>query len=391
MMKLWQVFWQFFTLGWISFGGPAAHIGYFERTFVQKLKWIDSESYARLISLSQFLPGPGSSQIGFAIGLRRAGVLGGFAAFIAFTLPSFFLLYFLATTHQAQDAQWLVNVTHGLKLLAVVVVADAALNMYNAFCKERITIIICMVTAVVLLVAPSLFMQMLVLISAALVGMKIRKSNAATSLASLTERDAVTAKGKIHYLPLIIFAVLFAGLPLLSQSSLWLTIFADFYQSGSLVFGGGHVVLPMLQQALGEAIETDRFLLGYAAAQAVPGPMFSLSAFLGADLLVNSPFTGALIATVAIFLPGFLLVLSFHNAWEALAAKPKVAGAVWGINASVVGLLIAALYQPVFTSAIVNPIDMAAVIVGFFALRKMKMPIILLVVSFITFGYLLPS
>ncbi|PKG83502.1 chorismate-binding protein [Colwellia sp. 75C3] len=386
MMKLWQVFWQFFTLGWISFGGPAAHIGYFERTFVQKLKWIDSESYARLISLSQFLPGPGSSQIGFAIGLRRAGILGGFTAFIAFTFPSFLLLYFLATTNQTQDAQWLVNVTHGLKLLAVVVVADAALNMYKAFCKERNTIIICMITAVVLLVAPSLLMQMLVLISAALIGMNIKKSNEVTSVTAA----GITTKGKINYLPLIIFAALFAGLPLLSQSPLWLTIFADFYQSGSLVFGGGHVVLPMLQQALGEAIETDRFLLGYAAAQAVPGPMFSLSAFLGADLLAHSPLTGALIATVAIFLPGFLLVLSFHNAWETLAAKPKVAGAVWGINASVVGLLIAALYQPVFTSAIVTPVDMAVVIVGFFALRTMKVPIIMLVASFIAFGYLMP-
>ena len=143
MMKIWQVFWQFFTLGWISFGGPAAHIGYFERTFVQKLQWIDSESYARLISLSQFLPGPGSSQIGFAIGLRHAGIIGAFTAFIAFTSPSFLLLYILATTNQAQDTPWLVGVTHGLKLLAVVVVADAILNMYKAFCKERNSAIIC--------------------------------------------------------------------------------------------------------------------------------------------------------------------------------------------------------------------------------------------------------
>ncbi len=243
-----------------------------------------------------------------------------------------------------------------------------------------------MITAVVLLVALSLLMQMLVLISAALIGMNIKKSNEVISVTAA----GITTKGKINYLPLIIFAALLARLPLLSQSPLWLTIFADFYQSGSLVFGGGHVVLPMLQQALGEDIETDRFLLGYAAAQAVPGPMFSLSIFLGADLLSHSPFTGALIATVAIFLPGFLLVLSFHNAWESLAAKPKVAGAVWGINASVVGLLIAALYQPVFTSAILTPVDMAAVIVGFFVLRTMKVSIITLVVSFIAFGYLIP-
>ena len=145
----------------------------------------------------------------------------------------------------------------------------------------------------------------------------------------------------------------------------------------------------MLQQALGDAIDTDRFLLGYAAAQAVPGPMFSLSAFLGADLLVNSPLMGALIATVAIFLPGFLLVLGFHGAWESLAAKPKVAGAVWGINAAVVGLLMSALYQPVFTSAIGGPVDMAAVIVGFFALRTLKLPIMAVVAGFIAFGYVM--
>lgn len=380
-MKVWQVFWQFFTLGWISFGGPAAHIGYFERTFVQKLKWIDSESYARLIALSQFLPGPGSSQIGFAIGLRHAGVIGGFTAFIAFTFPSVLLLYILATTNQTQDAAWLVSVTHGLKLLAVVVVADAILTMYKNFCKERNAIIICVVTAVLLLVMPSLFTQMLVLIAAAIFGVLLKKSNKAPSLA--------TVKGKINYLPLAIFAMLFAGLPLLTQSPIWLTLFSDFYQSGSLVFGGGHVVLPMLQQALGDAVDTERFLLGYAAAQAVPGPMFSLSAFLGADLLVNTPLTGALIATVAIFLPGFLLVLGFHKAWESLAVNPKVSGAVWGLNASVVGLLISALYLPVFTSAVVSSIDMAAVIIGFFALRTMKIPIMAVVASFIVFGYVM--
>ncbi len=383
MKKIWQVFWQFFTLGWISFGGPAAHIGYFEKTFVQKLKWIDSESYARLIALSQFLPGPGSSQIGFAIGLRRAGVIGGFTAFIAFTFPSVLLLYILATTNTAQDSTWLVNVSHGLKLLAVVVVADATVNMYKAFCKERYTVTICIVTAVVLLVIPSLLTQMMVLIAAAVTGMLIKKP-------SITPAT-VTIKSRVSYLPLIIFSTLFlavfVGEPLLAQSPLWISIFSDFYQSGSLVFGGGHVVLPMLQQALGDAIDMDRFLLGYAAAQAVPGPMFSLSAFLGADLLVNSPLMGAFIATIAIFLPGFLLVLGFHGAWESLAAKPKVSAAVWGINASVVGLLMSALYQPVFTSAILNPVDMAAVVVGFFTLRTLKAPIMAVVLGFIAFGY----
>jgi chromate transporter len=383
MKKIWQVFWQFFMLGWISFGGPAAHIGYFEKTFVQKLKWIDSESYARLISLSQFLPGPGSSQIGFAIGLRQAGIIGAFTAFLAFTLPSFLLLYLLATSNATQDATWLINITHGLKLLAVVVVADAVLNMYKSFCKERTTVAICVFTATVLLIAPSLLTQMLALIIATVVGMLIKKTT------DFSASVSVIAKGGVNYSAVVIFALLFVGLPLLIHAPAWVTIFSDFYQSGSLVFGGGHVVLPMLQQVLGDLIDTDRFLLGYAAAQAVPGPMFSLSAFLGADLLVNNPLTGALIATVALFLPGFLLVLAFHDTWELLATKPKVAGAVWGINASVVGLLLSALYQPVFTSAVVNPVDMVAVIVGFFALRTLKLPIMAVVASFIVFGYVI--
>ncbi len=385
MKQVWQVFWQFFSLGWISFGGPAAHIGYFEKTFVQKLKWIDSEGYARLISLSQFLPGPGSSQIGFAIGLRRAGIMGAFAAFVAFTLPSVLLLYILATTNATQDAAWLVNVTHGLKLLAVVVVADATLNMYNSFCKNNRAIAICVVTATALLIMPSLMTQALVLIIAAVVGVVSYKP-AAGSNQNLT--PAATDKQGIRYLPLVIFALLFSVLPLLTNMPGWVGLFSDFYQSGSLVFGGGHVVLPMLQQTLGDAIDTDRFLLGYAAAQAVPGPMFSLAAFLGADLFSQSPLTGSLIATAAIFLPGFLLVLGFHGAWESLAARPKVAGAVWGINAAVVGLLLSALYQPVFTSAIVEPMDMASVIIGFYMLRRLKLPIMLVVVSFIAFGYL---
>lgn len=394
MKQVWQVFWQFFSLGWISFGGPAAHIGYFDKTFVQKLKWIDRDSYARLISLSQFLPGPGSSQIGFAIGLRRAGIMGGFAAFIAFTFPSVLLLYVLATTNAAQDAAWLVNVTHGLKLLAVVVVADATLNMYNSFCKENRAIAICVITAAVLLIVPSLLTQMLVLITAASVGMISNKPTAKLNhTINATSIPVIDGNRSIRYFPLVIFALLFAGLPLLIGAlgltglPAWANVFSDFYQSGSLVFGGGHVVLPMLQQTLGDAIDTDRFLLGYAAAQAVPGPMFSLAAFLGADLLSNAPLTGALIATLAIFLPGFLLLLGFHDAWEALAAKPKVAGAVWGINAAVVGLLMSALYQPVFTSAIASPLDMAAVMVGFYALRRLQLPIMAVVAGFIVFGY----
>lgn len=380
MNKLWEVFWRFLALGCVSFGGPAAHIGYFQTTFVQKLKWIDEESYARLISLSQFLPGPGSSQIGFAIGLRQAGVYGGIAAFLGFTLPSFLLLYFLATINTDQNsADLLSGVAHGLKLLAVVVVADATSSMFKAFCKERLSISIAVLTAASLLLFPSLWIQISVLVVAALVGSLYGKP-------VINKNDK---KERFKTFPLVIFFVLFLGMPLITVISQWADIFSDFYQAGSLVFGGGHVVLPLLQQTIGDTIATDRFLLGYAAAQAVPGPMFSMAAFMGAEISPGSPLLGALIATAGVFLPGFLLVISLQGAWESLASKPKIAGATWGINAAVVGLLLAALYQPVFISAVSTPIEMALVILGFFALRTMSIPIVMLVIGFGVFGLVL--
>ncbi|MES9900209.1 MAG: chromate efflux transporter [Sedimenticola sp.] len=380
MRKIWEVFWRFLALGCVSFGGPAAHIGYFQTAFVQKLKWIDEASYARLISLSQFLPGPGSSQIGFALGVRRAGIFGGLAAFIGFTLPSFLLLYFLSITSSGEHSNDLFSgVVHGLKLLAVIVVADAALSMFNAFCKEKLSIAIAVLTVVTLLWLPNLWTQITVLVAAALVGAFYGKPVITGS----------ETKERFKLLPLVLFSALFLGLPLFAVASQGIEIFSDFYQAGSLVFGGGHVVLPLLQQTIGDALSTDRFLLGYAAAQAVPGPMFSLAAFLGAELSPSNPLLGAAIATVAVFLPGFLLVLSFQGAWESLAAQPKIAGIVWGINAAVVGLLLSALYQPVFTSAVSTPLEMALVILGFFALRTLRAPIVLLVVAFGVTGLIL--
>ncbi|MEE9355980.1 MAG: chromate efflux transporter [Methylococcaceae bacterium] len=380
MNNIWEVFWRFLALGCVSFGGPAAHIGYFQKTFVQKLNWIDQESFARLISLSQFLPGPGSSQIGFALGLRRAGFFGGVAAFLGFTLPSFLLLYFLASTNSEQNSSALFSgIASGLKLLAVVVVADAALSLFNAFCNERLSVSIAALTAATLLWVPSLWTQIILLVVAAFAGI-------------LHGKPAINSSGvqkRSKLLPLLIFFFLFVGLPLLATVSQRLEIFSGFYQAGSLVFGGGHVVLPLLQQTVGEAVSTDRFLLGYAAAQAVPGPMFSLAAFLGAELSPDNQLLGALIATMGVFLPGFLLVLSLQGAWEWIAAQPKVAGAVWGINAAVVGLLISALYQPVFISAVATPIDMAWVILGFLALRTLRIPIVMLVLGFGAIGLLI--
>ncbi len=377
MKNVWEVFYRFLALGCVSFGGPAAHIGYFQKTFVEKLKWIDIEAYVRLVSLSQFLPGPGSSQIGFCIGLRRAGLAGAVAAFIGFTTPSFLLLYLLATLEPGAAAgHWSGGVINGLKLLAVIVVADATLTMFKTFCAERLAAGIMALTSVLLLIAPGSLSQIAALILAAGIGMAFYNSEAA----------AAAGQGKIAVFPLGLFIILFAGLPVLAFSSAWFDLAASFYRAGSLVFGGGHVVLPLLQQSVGEAVGADRFLTGYAAAQAVPGPMFSLAAFLGAELSAAQPLAAALLATLAIFLPGFLLVLGLQGAWESLATKPAIAGAAWGINAAVVGLLLAALYRPVFSSAVHSPTEMALAIAGFFALNRLRVPVLMLVISFALIG-----
>lgn len=381
IMKILEVFWRFLLLGCVSFGGPAAHLGYFQRSFVQKWKWIDAEAYARLLSLCQFLSGPASSQIGFAIGLRRAGLLGATAAFIGFTLPSFILLYTLALANTDQNGStFFSGVTHGLKLLAVVVVADATASMYKSFCKERTSIALAVLTGAVVLTFPSLWTQVIAIAIAAIVGL----------FRPPPENNTPSSRVPINWIPFGLFILLFFTLPILAMWSPWLNFFSDFYQSGSLVFGGGHVVLPLLQQTLSESIAADRFLLGYAAAQAVPGPMFSLAAFLGAELSPGVALPGAILATCGIFLPGFLLVLSVHGAWENLAQKPRIAGAVWGINASVVGLLMAALYKPVFVSAVTSPMEMAVIMIGLFALNSLKIPIVILVVTFAAVGVLMP-
>lgn len=372
MNKIFEVFWRFLALGCVSFGGPAAHIGYFQKLFVQKLEWIDEPAYARLIALSQFLPGPGSSQLGFAIGLRKAGLAGGIAAFIGFTLPSFVLLFFLSTAQISQTSEMFSGIISGLKLLAVLVVADATYSMYSTFCKNRVSITLMILTAVSLLLLPSIWTQMLVLMAAGIFGAFYSKPNVEHS----------GTAGKVYKLPLLIFAMLFLGMPLMAQYSNEAAIFSDFYQAGSLVFGGGHVVLPLLQQLVAASITTDQFLLGYAAAQAVPGPMFTMATYLGAEIMPHSPFTGALIATLGVFLPGFLLVLGFQSGWESLANRPRIAGAAWGINAAVVGLLLSALYQPVFTSSVHSSLEMALVIAGFFLLRGMKVSILELVILF---------
>ncbi|POB74016.1 chorismate-binding protein [Vibrio vulnificus] len=377
MYNMLQIFKTFFWLGWISFGGPAAHIGYFRHTFVEKLKWISDEEYAQLVALSQFLQGPGSSQVGFGLGYKKGGLPGACAAFLGFTLPSVVIMLLLAlVSSQVTDTALFQNVVHGLKLLAVVVVADAAWGMYKNFCKTPLTVGISVATAVALLVFSGIATQMVVLIIAALIGVIALKG----------ENKATEHSFKPSLTPLLTFAALLLLLPLLATAQPLVQLFNEFYQAGSLVFGGGHVVLPLLQNIVGEQISQDAFLTGYAAAQAIPGPMFTFATYIGYVLHPSSPILGAVVATLAVFLPGFLLMLGVLKNWQLLAANPRVSGALQGVNASVVGLLVAALYQPVFTSAVSSGLDVGLILIGFYLQKQIKVPILALVLFFMLSG-----
>lgn len=366
-----QVFIQFLWLGCISFGGPAAHIGYFQRTFVQRLGWLTQAEFARLLALCQLLPGPASSQLGFAIGRHRAGLGGALSAFIGFTLPSFLLLLAAAIgIGQLGSNLWLDAALHGLKLLALIVVADAVLTMSRQFCATGMTQGIMVVTAAALWWQPGLLTQLLMLAGAALIC--ARSQRGAGSVPASAELPSA-ASSQPHWPTLLLFGILFIGLPLLGSPLGQLV--ADFYRAGSLVFGGGHVVLPLLQESVGHTLNEQQFLTGYSLAQLVPGPMFTLATYLGAQLQPEMPLIGALLATMALFVPGFLLLWAVGPCWQQWLARPRLAGAVTGINAAVVGLLLAALYQPVWQSAVLAPTDLALAAIGFYLLRVVKLPI----------------
>ncbi|WP_423842124.1 chromate efflux transporter [Aeromonas veronii] len=366
-----QVFIQFLWLGCISFGGPAAHIGYFQRTFVQRLGWLTQAEFARLLALCQLLPGPASSQLGFAIGRHRAGLGGALSAFVGFTLPSFLLLLVAAIgIGQLGCNLWLDAALHGLKLLALIVVADAVLTMSRQFCATGMTQGIMVVTAAALWWQPGLLTQLLMLAGAALIC--ARSQRGAGSVPASAELPSA-ANSQPHWPTLLLFGILFIGLPLLGSPLGQLA--ADFYRTGSLVFGGGHVVLPLLQESVGHTLNEQQFLTGYSLAQLVPGPMFTLATYLGAQLQPEMPMIGALLATLALFAPGFLLLWAVGPCWQQWLARPRLAGAVTGINAAVVGLLLAALYQPVWQNAVLAPTDLALAAIGFYLLRVLKLPV----------------
>ena len=362
-------------LGLTSFGGPLAHLGYFHEEYVKRRKWIDEQSYADLVALCQFLPGPASSQVSIAIGIARARILGGIAAWIGFTIPSALALiafaFGIGALASAADAGWL----HGLKVVAVAVVAQAVWGMARSLCPDRERATIAIVASIITLVWPTAIGQLASIAAAGIVGVIIFLGPASSSLAHI--RFPIGKKTGIA--AWIIFFALLIGLPLLRQlqPSHAIEVFDSFFRVGSLVFGGGHVVLPLLQtEVVGPGwITNEQFVAGYGATQAVPGPLFTFSAYLGAVMGPEpNGWTGASLTLVAIFLPSFLLVVGALPFWDLLRAVPVFQSALKGINAAVVGLLLTALYNPVWTSAIHAPADFGLGLVAFGLLMFWKFP-----------------
>lgn len=385
-----EIFWRFLALGCTSFGGPAAHLAYFRATFVDRLAWLDGAHYGRLVAASQVLPGPGSSQVCFAIGLERGGLAGGLAAFLGFTLPSFLLLAGLGIFGSvlvpgAFGKAVLTGIVSGLKLLAVVVVADAVRGMYADFCGTIGAAAMAIGTACVLLAFDAPGLQLLALVLAAVVGAALPREimGDATRVPPVgvgTRRPA--------WLPLALVTGFALILLLPGVGAVLPGAADDFFLAGLMVFGGGHVVLPLLQQSVGALLGDEVFLTGYAAAQAVPGPMFTLASYLGAVLEPSRPWLGALSATLAVFAPGLLLMAAFRGSLARFAEWPRVAAAAAGVNAAVVGLLLAALYSPVLTAAVRSGVDAAFVITGLWVLSALRPPILVLVVGFALTGAL---
>ena len=368
-------------LGLTSFGGPIAHLGYFHEEYVKRKKWMDEQTYADLVALCQFLPGPASSQVSLAIGIARAGLPGGLAAWLGFTLPSALALIIFAfgigAFASTADAGWL----HGLKVVAVAVVAQAVWGMARSLCPDGERATIAILASVVTLTWPTTVGQLSSIVLAGLVGSIIFPGTVSSALSHM--RFPVGKKTGIA--AWIIFFVLLLGLPLLRQlhPGHALEVFDSFFRVGSLVFGGGHVVLPLLQaEVVGPGwVTNEQFVAGYGAAQAVPGPLFTFSAYLGAVMGAEpNGWTGALVALVAIFLPSFLLVIGALPFWDALRAMPIFQSALKGINAAVVGLLLAALYQPVWKSAIYSGADFGLGLVALGLLMFWKWPPWLVVV-----------
>ena len=364
----------FLRLGLTSFGGPVAHLGYFRAEFIARRAWLDEPSYADIVALCQFLPGPASSQVAVSLGILRAGLAGGFAAWLGFSLPSAAALIVFATSLRALGelghASWL----HGLKIVAVAVVAQAVWGMARHLCPDRPRASLAVASAVLALAVPSALGQIAAIILGGLIGWRLFAAPGAMPAGRL----GFTLDRRLAVAALMLFVALLLGLPLLAATGNHLVAMVNaFYRSGALVFGGGHVVLPLLQRAVVPEgwVSNDAFLAGYGAAQAVPGPLFTFAAYLGAAMRpAPHGWLGGLIALAAIYLPSFLLLIGILPFWDDLRRLAVVQAALRGVNAAVVGLLVAALYTPVWTSAIATPADFAMALAAFLALTAWKAP-----------------
>ncbi len=372
-------------LGLTSFGGPVAHLGYFHEEYVRRRQWMDEKGYADLVALCQFLPGPASSQVGIGIGVIRAGLLGGIMAWIGFTLPSVIALVLFALLLQGFDignAGWI----QGLKLVAVAIVGHAILGMGQKLAPDRSRATIAIVTTLITLWWFSALTQVLLIILAGIIGYFLFANRQQEERAALH----IPISKMLAVSSLVLFFGLLLLLPFLRETTSieWVAVFDSFYRSGSLVFGGGHVVLPLLEREVVPTgwVSAEDFLAGYGATQAVPGPLFTFAAYLGAMM---GGWTGALLATFAIFLPAFLLVIGTLPFWNLLRQSPKVQGALMGVNAAVVGILVAALYHPLWTHTIKSVYDFGLALGLFGLLVFWKLPPWMIVIVGVVGGTLL--
>ena len=389
-----QIAAAFGKLGCISFGGPIAHLGYFRTEFVEKRRWLSDDAYADLIALCQFLPGPASSQVVFAIGMLRGGLVGGVVASLCFTLPSVVLMigfaYGVARAGDLAHAGWL----NGLKLAAAAVVAQALWGMAERLCPDRARATLCVIAAAALLVVTGPAAQVLVIALGAVVGRWLYRSLPVT--VAVFEPPPPARSHKFAAAALTLFFAILLLTPLLARlfPSRPVQLFDSFYRSGALVFGGGHVVLPLLRAEVVPHgwLSDASFLAGYGAAQAVPGPLFTFAAYLGTAITGGRfGWAGGLWCAAAIFLPSWLLVTAALPFWHQLRGRPTVQSALRGANATVVGLLVAALYQPVMTESVHGPRDAAGVLLAFAALHFWKVPAWAVVAVMASLGQMLLS
>lgn len=368
-------------LGLTSFGGPVAHLGYFEQLYVRQKNWLTAEEYASLVALCQALPGPASSQVNFLIGLQRAGFAGALLSFIGFTLPSALLM--LAAVQAMTFAAPPDALLHGLKLAAAVIVAQAVWSMAPKLCPDGTRRILAGIVFAVTLMFGGISTQLGVLVFGALGGMWLCRGAVlpqGMAAAVVTPRAALRC--------LLVFALLLVALPFMTgglQSGTPMALADTFYRAGALVFGGGHVVLPLLYETSG--LGSGTFMTIYGAAQVLPGPLFAIAAGLGAAILPQAPMTGGALALGFIFLPGFLVAIAGFHYWQTLSALPRAAGALAGVNAAVVGLLASALIHPVLSSAFMSFYDLGFILTAFIILQKFKLPPLPVVLAAVCYAF----